>query len=127
MYQLPKYGALGGLRVYCSPDSPHGLRLQVFQLNERIINLRADIRELQAQLSAALSKTSSVKGDVYRMICPSCIEPIDLPTSEVSEHLDDSGHKETAAKCSKCSASIRFTGTIEDCLKNRQIHKLFKQ
>jgi len=113
---------------------------------KKVIELQGLIIQLESQLTearlAAQSHPSSVKGDVYRLICPTCIETIDLPTSHVVEqsiimeervghfcgsHRYDTGYKQTSTKCSRCTESITFAGSIADCLKNHQIHKLFKR
>jgi len=105
-------------------------------LSLKVIQLQDQIIQLQAQLMAR-SHSASVRGTIYRMICVICKETIDLEISKVSEISvggapDVNGRfspvmQYTSAKCTNCSHAIWLQGSIESCLKNYQIHRLFRQ
>jgi len=83
------------------------------------------------------SSSSSVNGYVYRLICPNCKEPTDIPTKDWSSYTTgagrdytgsyDSGYQVTTAKCNICAETIRLKGSIDSNVKEERIFKIFKK
>jgi hypothetical protein len=72
----------------------------------------------------------------YRFICKHCVEVSDVPEKDVRKvdgigsgrDIDgsyDSGYSETRVKCTVCGEENRFSGSIDQSIKDERLFKKF--